>query len=236
MIFPAMKTGKLRVITGAMARELVADDRGRVTAVSYVEKATRAEKKIRCRAVVVAASACESARLLLNSTSPRFPNGLANESGMVGRNLTDTTGYDLSGYVPALANLPRHNCDGIGGMHVYMPWWLLDDKKKDFPRGYHIEVGGGFDMPQLGHAHGRDGYGVALKSKIREDYGAWVGFSGRGEMIPNARSSRCGTCTIPSPPSSRPWAAESRAVGTRSAAWTPSRSAARSSMRRARCA
>jgi choline dehydrogenase-like flavoprotein len=73
-------------------------------------------------------------------------------------------------------------------MHVYMPWWLLDDKKKDFPRGYHIEVGGGFDMPQLGHAHGRDGYGVALKSKIREDYGAWVGFSGRGEMIPNASS------------------------------------------------
>ena len=188
MIIPAMKTGKLRVITSAMARELIADDRGRVTAVSYVEKATRAEKKIRCRAVVVAASACESARLLLNSTSPRFPNGLANESGMVGRNLTDTTGYDLSGYVPALANLPRHNCDGIGGMHVYIPWWLMDDKKKDFPRGYHIEVGGGFDMPQLGHAHGREGYGAALKSKIREDYGAWVGFSGRGEMIPNANS------------------------------------------------
>ncbi len=188
MIVPAMKTGKLRIITGAMARELIADDSGKVTAVSYVDKATRTEKQIRCRAVVVAASACESARLLLNSKSPRFPNGLANESGMVGRNLTDTTGYDLSGYVPALANLPRHNCDGIDGMHVYIPWWLLDDKKKDFPRGYHIEVGGGFDMPQVRHAHGREGYGAALKSKIREEYGAWVGFSGRGEMIPNANS------------------------------------------------
>ena len=188
MIFPAMKTGKLRIITGAMARELITDDGGQVTAVSYVEKSTRTEKKIRCRAAVVAASACESARLLLNSKSTRFPNGLANNSGMVGRNLTDTTGYDLSGFVPALANLPRHNCDGIDGMHVYIPWWLLDDKKKDFPRGYHIEVGGGFEMPQIGFAHGREGYGSALKSQLREQYGAWVGFSGRGEMIPNANS------------------------------------------------
>jgi len=192
MIFPAMKTGRLNVITGAMARELVTDDTGRVTAVSYVDKATRSDKQIRCRAVVVAASACESARLLLNSKSPRFPNGLANESGMVGRNLTDTTGYNLDGYVPALAGLPRHNSDGIGGMHVYIPWWLLDDKKKDFPRGYHIEVGGGFDMPGLGSFHGacsrHEGYGKSLKSAIREEYGAYVGFSGRGEMIPNAQS------------------------------------------------
>src|SRR5213075_853536 len=84
MIFPAMKTGKLTIFTGAMARELLADGSGKVTAVSYVDKATRAEKQIRCRAVVVAASACESARLLLNSKSARFSNGLANSSGVVG--------------------------------------------------------------------------------------------------------------------------------------------------------
>ncbi len=69
------------------------DRDGKVTAVSYVDKATRTEKQIRCRAVVVAASACESARLLLNSKSSLFPNGIANSSGQVGRNLTDTIGY-----------------------------------------------------------------------------------------------------------------------------------------------
>src|SRR6185503_1245186 len=100
MIFPAMKTGKLTVFTGAMARELIADASGKVTAVSYVDKATRAEQQIRCRVVVVAASACESARLLLNSKSARFPNGLANSSGAVGRNLTDTVGYGLNGVIP----------------------------------------------------------------------------------------------------------------------------------------
>jgi choline dehydrogenase-like flavoprotein len=191
-IFPAMKTGKLNVITGAMARELITDASGKVTAVSYVDAATRTEKQVRCRAVVVAASACESARLLLNSKSSRFPNGLANGSGVVGKNLTDTVGFGLSGYVPALAGMPRHNSDGIGGMHVYVPWWLYGDKKKDFPRGYHIEIGGGFGMPQIGSFHGvcrrHEGYGKTLKDKIREEYGATIGLSGRGDMIPNKDS------------------------------------------------
>src|ERR1700693_5800116 len=116
MIFPAMKTGKLTVFTGAMARELVTDASGKVTAVSYVDKATRTEKQIRCRAVVVAASACESARLLLNSKSPRFPNGIANTSGAVGRYLTDSVGSSGDGYFPQLEKMPPHNHDGVGGM------------------------------------------------------------------------------------------------------------------------
>ena len=185
MIFPAMKTGKLTIFTGAMARELIADGSGKVTAVSYVDKATRTEQQIRCRVVVLAASACESARLLLNSKSPRFSAGLANSSGQVGRNLTDSVGFGLSGHIPALEGLPRHNSDGIGGMHVYVPWWLLDKKDKEFPRGYHIEIGGGFHMPQLGSFHGREGYGKALKQSIRTSYGTGIGLAGRGEMIPN---------------------------------------------------
>jgi choline dehydrogenase-like flavoprotein len=185
MIFPAMKTGKLTIFTGAMARELIADGSGKVTAVSYVDKATRGERQIRCRAVVVAASACESARLLLNSKSPRFSAGFANSSGQVGRNLTDSVGYGLNGHIPALEGLPRHNSDGIGGMHVYVPWWLLDKKDKEFPRGYHIELGGGFHMPQLGSFHGHEGYGKTLKQSIRTGYGTGIGLAGRGEMIPN---------------------------------------------------
>jgi choline dehydrogenase-like flavoprotein len=192
MIFPAMKTGKLTVITGAMARELVTDDSGKITAVSYVDKATRAEKQVRCRAVVVAASACESARLLLNSKSSRFPNGIANSSGVVGRYLTDTVGYSLGGHIPAMEGMPRHNSDGIGGMHVYVPWWLYGDKSKDFPRGYHIEIGGGPGMPELGTFAGtcsrRQGYGQQLKDHIYQDFGASVHFAGRGEMIPNKNS------------------------------------------------
>jgi choline dehydrogenase-like flavoprotein len=192
MIFPAMKTGKLTILTGAMAREILSDASGKVTGVSYVDKATRTEMQVRCRVVVVAASACESARLLLNSKSAQFPNGIGNSSGEAGRNLTDTVGYGLNGYVPALEGLPRHNSDGIGGMHVYVPWWLFGDKQKDFPRGYHIEIGGGFGVPGIGSFHGavnsHEGYGKALKEYVRNGYGCTVGLAGRGEMIPNADS------------------------------------------------
>ncbi len=192
MIFPAMKTGNLTIVNNAMARELLVDDSGRVKAVSYIDKATKTEKQIRCRAVVVAASACESARLLLNSKSTKFPNGIANSSGQVGKNLTDTVGYSLGGNVPALEGMMRHNSDGIGGMHVYVPWWELDKKNKDFPRGYHIEIGGGFGMPQIGSFRGvaakAEGYGSRLKDAIRQSYGAQVSFAGRGEMIPNEHS------------------------------------------------
>jgi choline dehydrogenase-like flavoprotein len=191
-IFPALKTGRLKIIPNAMVRELIADGDGKVTAVSYIDKTTRSERQIRCRVVVLAASACESARLLLNSKSPRFPNGLANSSGVVGRFLTDNVGYSLRGFIPALVGMPKHDTDGFGGMHMYIPWWLWDKKDKDFPRGYHIEIGGGYGMPRLGSFHGacarHQGYGAALKAKIEEEYGVFVSFAGRGEMIPNAHS------------------------------------------------
>ncbi len=188
-VFPAMKTGRVKLFTDSMARELIMDSNGKVAAVSYIDKNTRTERQIRCRSVVIAGGACESARLLLNSKSSRFPNGVANGSGAVGHYLTDTVGYGLSAQIPALIGMPKYNSDGMGGMHVFVPWWLWDKKDKAFPRGYHIEVGGGFGMPEAGEFHGvcyrSEGYGEGLKKAIREDYGTYVHLAGRGEMIPN---------------------------------------------------
>jgi choline dehydrogenase-like flavoprotein len=189
---PALATGRLKVVTGAMAREVLTSPEGLATGVSYVDTATGREQQVRARVVVLAASACETARLLLNSRSARHPAGLANGSGAVGRYLTDTTGTSVAGQVPALEALPPHNDDGAGGMHVYMPWWL-DNRKLDFPRGYHIEPWGGRDMPGawfMGGIHRVQGggYGKKLKDDYRRLYGSFVGFSGRGEMVPNKDS------------------------------------------------
>jgi len=188
MIPPAMKTGKLTMVTGAMAREVLLGKDGKAEGVSYIDKATRTEKRVSARAVVLAASACESARLLLNSTSAQFPNGLANSSGAVGRYLTDSVGSDGWGIIPQLEKMPPHNHDGVGGMHMYIPWWKFD-RKNDFPRGYHIEFGGGREMPGVGEfndlLHEEEGYGATLKKRARQVYGIGIGLSGRGEMIPN---------------------------------------------------
>jgi choline dehydrogenase-like flavoprotein len=191
LIPPAQATGRLRILTNAMAREVLTDEQGLATGVSYVNRADRRDYAVRARVVVLAASACETARLLLNSKSGRFPDGLANASGQVGRNLTDSTGLSVGGHIPKMENMPPHNEDGAGGAHLYMPWWL-DNAKLDFPRGYHIEIGGGRRMPGFGFMGGierfntRGGYGKSLKEDYRRYYGATVGFSGRGEMIPNA--------------------------------------------------
>jgi choline dehydrogenase-like flavoprotein len=189
---PALKTGRLAIRTGAMVREVTTDTEGRCTGVTYIDTATGRYQHVKARVVVLAASACESARILLNSRSSRFPNGLANGSGVVGRYLTDTTGSRMRGHIPSLENLPPFNEDGTGNMHLYMPWWGYD-QKLDFPRGYHIEFGGGRGMPGFGFGGRIDklnggGYGAQLKADYRRYYGSIVSFAGRGEMIPNEDS------------------------------------------------
>jgi choline dehydrogenase-like flavoprotein len=191
MIPPAQATGRFTLVTEAMAREVVLGKDGKAQAVSYIDKATRTEGRIYAKAFVLAASACESARLLLNSKSTQFPDGLANSSGVLGRYLTDSVGTSGGGFFPQLERMPPHNHDGVGGMHVYIPWWKFD-RKNEFLRGYHIEVFGGRTMPGVGEFDGvcRDfeGYGTELKQRCRSRYGTYIGFGGRGEMIPNPDS------------------------------------------------
>jgi choline dehydrogenase-like flavoprotein len=198
LIYPALKTGNVDVIANAMAREVLTDKEGKATGVSFINKEENQEYQVKGKVVILAASACESARLLLNSKSPRHPNGLANSSNVVGKYLHDSTGAAMGGVLPQLFGRKRYNEDGVGGAHIYSPWWL-DNKKLDFPRGYHIEYWGGMGQPAYGFGwdiqtyNGKyavagkqkeaGGYGASLKEDYRYFYGAGVGMAGRGEMI-----------------------------------------------------
>jgi choline dehydrogenase-like flavoprotein len=194
LIPPAQATGRLTLVTNAMAREIVVGKDGRAQSVSYLDKTTRREKRVHARAFVVAASTCESARLLLNSRSALFPDGLANSSGVVGRYLMDSVGSFGTGYFPRLEKVPAHNHDGSGGNflpHVYIPWWKFD-RQNEFLRGYHIEPGGGRFMPVAGDfddvCDRFENYGAALKENCRRSYGTTIGLEGLGEMIPNEQT------------------------------------------------
>lgn len=200
LLKPAMEKGKVDLYTFAMVRAVTTDDSGKATGVSYINKVDMQEYKLRARAVVLGASACETARIMMNSKSKSHPNGVGNSSGMVGRYVHDSTGADRMGILPDLVDRERYNEDGVGGMHVYTPWWL-DNKKLDFARGYHIEYWGGMAMPSYGTGFAMDtmrkylkdefgnpspngGYGEGLKKDIRRLYGTILGMSGRGESIP----------------------------------------------------
>ncbi|MBZ5857304.1 GMC family oxidoreductase [Flavihumibacter profundi] len=199
LVIPAIKTGNLKVITNAMVRQVLTDKEGKATGVSYVDKTDGQEYQLKAKVVVLGASACESARILLNSATAQHTGGLANASGVVGKYLHDSTGASLGGFLPQLMDRKRYNEDGVGSVHIYSPWWL-DNKKLDFPRGYHIEYGGGMHMPSYGFGGGiakmngavpgRDGqtkpgggFGASLKDDYRRFYGTQVGMAGRGTAL-----------------------------------------------------
>ncbi len=184
----ARATGNLRIITDAMVRSVTVDNQGRVTALTYVDKRSGLDQQLPVPVLVLAASACESARILLNSRSEAFPAGLANSSGQVGRNLMDSTGMNYSASVPALKGRPRYNEDGHTANHLFIPWWGHEAQARgdlDFPRGYHFEISSGFKAPGAYFPDKLQGYGLALKRQARHDYGAHIGLALRGEMVPN---------------------------------------------------
>ncbi len=190
---PAMASGNLDLVSDAMCREVTTDANGKATGVIYIDKTTGEERHVKAKVVVLAASSAESVRIMLNSKSARFPNGIANSSGLVGKYIMDTVGASVSGHIPALENMLPHNEDGAGGGHTYAPWWLYKEQhagKLNFARGYHIEIGGGRGMPGMGTAAGLESltggsYGRQFKEDARRYYGAFMGFAGRGDMIPN---------------------------------------------------
>lgn len=193
---PAMATGNVTLITDAMVREVSVDRQGRASGVHYIDKLTRVDHHVTAKVVVLAASACETSRIMLNSKSALFPNGIANGSGVVGKYLMDTVGAGLSAQIPRLEGLPPINEDGTAGIHMYMPWWLYGEQaagKLNFARGYHIEFGGGRGMPGPGIFGGLESftggaYGRKFKEEARRYYGSFMYFDGRGEMIPNEDS------------------------------------------------
>ena len=195
LIFPAQRsTGRVDLYTDAMVREVVTNGAGEAKGIIYINKEDRQEYQINAKVVVLAASACSIARILLNSKSSEHPQGLGNSSGLIGRYLHDSTGASRAALVPELLNRKTYNEDGVGGMHVYTPWWL-NDAKLDFPRGYHLEIWGGLGTPSYGFGFNPDslnehfgldigGYGNKLRDDVKRFYGAVIGISGRGESVP----------------------------------------------------
>ncbi len=202
LVIPAINTGNLKVIPNAMVREVLTDKNGQATGVSYISKDDMQEYQVSAKIVILGASAGESARLLLNSKSAAHPGGLANSSGVVGKYLHDSTGSSAGGWLPQLMDRKRYNEDGVGSIHIYGPW-MNGNKKLPFPRGYHIEFGGGMGMPEYGFGWGiedmngavpgRDGkpkdaggFGASLKDDYRRFYGVGFGMAGRGTAIARA--------------------------------------------------
>jgi choline dehydrogenase-like flavoprotein len=177
-----------------MVYKVSLDARGRANGVHYVDTTTGMRYFAHGRSVVLAASTCETARILLNSKNSSFPDGLANSSGQVGRNLSNPTLTLVSGTIPALQGLKPFNDDGMTIGHAYVPWWGHREQatgKLPFATEYHIQLIGGRKMPMaddfvgLPAEQGRPLYGHKLRDRLRHEFGSRLELLAVGGMIPN---------------------------------------------------
>jgi choline dehydrogenase-like flavoprotein len=179
----AQATGRLTLRPYSIVRSFIHDaQRNRVTGVRVVDAMTRAEREYSARIVFLCASAIESARILLNSATSAFPDGLANSSGQVGRNIMDHIKWagasgDFDGWQDrhVIGNRPNG---------IYVPRFRnVNARHPDFVRGYGFQGGAG----RLGWQSGARGPGIGIEFKNRLTRpGPWrMSFGGFGEMLPS---------------------------------------------------
>jgi choline dehydrogenase-like flavoprotein len=186
-VLDAEKTGRCRIITQAMAAQVLMDPQTRrATGIRYVDRATRAHHEVHGRVVILAAQAFESVRLLLNSAGPQDPAGLANSSGVLGKYLlSHFTGFGASADFPAFHRPADQNAPRKPTGLFVARFRNLDPQKPDarFPRGYGYQGGGSTSIePDAG------GFGAAYVAAVKASGRTTVSLGGFGEPVPDARN------------------------------------------------
>jgi choline dehydrogenase-like flavoprotein len=187
LIEPAFQTGRVKVIDNAVVARVLNDEDGRASGVQYFDRISKEERRVRARVVIVAASCIDSTRILLNSKSRQYPNGIGNSSDVVGRYLTEQVRLHMYGFVPELIGAPVQNDDGIGGEHVYLPRFNhRDGRKRDYLRGFGMQFWGCGANAEAGFAKALPGFGASFKSTVKKRYPSVVALHPYGEVLPYA--------------------------------------------------
>ena len=187
LLMPALETGRLEIVSGAVAARVLTGADGRADGVQYFERESGAERAVRARTVVVAASAMDSTRILLNSKSRRHPAGLGNGNDQLGRNYCEQVRFHRYGFLPQLFGQGYTNDDGIGGGHVYIPRFNHRLSGLDYVGGFGIQLWGsgcqttGVNVAELLPGHE---FGAGFKRRVRERYPALAALHPYGEILP----------------------------------------------------
>ena len=187
LLEPAFKTKRLQIIDNAVVARVLVDDNGLANGVQYFDRYTKAEHKVYAKRVVVAASCVDSTRILLNSKSQRYPNGIGNSNDVIGRYLTEQVRFHVQAFAPELMGKPVQNDDGIGGEHIYMPRYNhRDGKKRDYLRGFGTQFWYTGAHPGPGWSKELPGFGADFKRAVKTRFPALLSLHPYGEVLPQA--------------------------------------------------
>ncbi len=179
----AEKTGRMTLRPDSVVHSVTFDNRTRrATGVKVIDAKTRATVEYRGKVIFLCASSLESVRILLNSTTSEFSDGLGNSSGELGHNLMD----HIKGG-GAIGNIPGHEDQNVVGRRpngIYVPRFRnVKTKQAEFLRGYGFQGGGHREGWERGTA--RTAFGPEFKKAMRRP-GPWrFTFQGYGECLPN---------------------------------------------------
>ena len=185
----AEASGNLDLRTNAVAKNVLLSDEGKAAGVAYIDRTSRQEYEVLGRAVVVAASCLETTRILLNSRSSRWPQGLANSSGQLGRNLCDQMYAGVSGYLPQLLGQPSFPDNVSDSSIAWMPRWqnLNHPREESFVRGYSVYPDGGcWEFPA--YYDDIEGFGASFKREMKRRYPTPVSLMAQIPTLPSTKN------------------------------------------------
>lgn len=158
----------------------VDDSGGRVTGVRYVHEGV--ERFQPADAVAVCGYAIETPRLLLNSTSPRFPHGLANNEDQVGRYVMVQGATQVAARFPELLRMYKAPPPEVSSEQFYET-----DPGRGFARGFSIQTVSPLPIGWAGHVVAEGHWGESLREYMR-DYNHWTVLGALCELLPQAEN------------------------------------------------
>jgi choline dehydrogenase-like flavoprotein len=184
-IAPAMKTGRLQVISNSIVRQVMVSPENRVTGVRYLDRTTLKEGEVAGKAVVVACACVQSVSLLLQSRSRLYPDGLANTSGQLGKHFIPHMTGGVQCFLKELVGKPAQNDEGFLD-HAYVPSFM-HTRKRDYARSFGVQFNYQ-NRRSVGWARQMPGFGKSYKEQVKTHYPAFLTFSPYGEKLPDSRN------------------------------------------------
>lgn len=176
----AQRTGNLTVRPHSLVTQVLYDEaKKRASGVEVLDTQTKALHRFSARVIFLNASTVATAQILLQSTSSRFPQGLGNDSGMVGKNLMDHhSRVNISGKIPGWEN---HVTFGRRPNGIFIPRYRnVGTDKRPYLRGFDFQGGAGRSRGAQTDAE----FGADLKEAHTQWGGWYFGLSGWGETLP----------------------------------------------------
>jgi choline dehydrogenase-like flavoprotein len=179
----AARTGRFTLLSDAVVSHIITNGEGRAVGVEYISRLSRVHKEVRARIVVIAAATLESTRLLLNSRSARFPNGIGNSSGVLGHYLMDHfTVEGAGGELTSLKSEKREPTGNPCGFLIPKYANTSGHANGGFLRGYRFD--GAASQQLYAHAFSTPGFGSAWREKVRREIPYTFSLEAQGECLP----------------------------------------------------